>query len=111
MTDKPEPTIDIRTAHDVRRLRKCAFCGGMGDSKYMPFAAYPGNHGTELMGHLHGFCAMKVLGVAGILKLPMDEINKLSLGEIGPAAMTAICNATSPPKKRKRTHAAAQGGE
>lgn len=76
-----KPTFDLRTAHDVRRLRTCRACGGMGDGKFMPI----------IDGHpIHGFCAAEALGVAGLAKLPEAEIDKLTLSEIGPERMKAL---------------------
>lgn len=77
-----EPTITMKTAHDVRQLRKCAKCGGAGDQRHMPSV------NGQLM---HGYCALDEIGVDGVASLPMAELGKITLGEIGGKAMKAIC--------------------
>lgn len=76
-----EPTITLRTAHDVRKLRCCPYCDRLGDTRHM----------VEAMGQLvHGGCAVQIIGVKGILAMPREEQNKLTLGEIGMKAMRAL---------------------
>jgi hypothetical protein len=78
-----KPTIILEKAHDVRELRACKQCKGIGDRRFMP----------KVDGvYLHGFCALELVGIDGILKLPPNEIDKISLGEIGPENMKIICD-------------------
>lgn len=80
---KPEPTITLETAHDVRQLCSCANCGGMGDRRHMP----------KVNGrYIHGFCAVDTLGIEGVCKLPRKEVGKITLGEIGAKKMKLICD-------------------
>jgi hypothetical protein len=82
-----EPTIDIRKAHDVRRLTSCESCKGIGDRKFMP----------KIYGkYFHGFCAVKEIGVDGVLKLDIDQIDKIALGEVGVETMKAISDGAAP---------------
>lgn len=87
-----KPTIDLNTAHDVRRLCMCARCGHIGDCRYMPKI-----DGGFL---LHGHCAWAQLGLAGIIKLPRAEISKLTLKESGPDNMRALVDALAAEKER-----------
>ncbi len=41
---------------------------------------------------LHGYCALKVLGISGMVTLPKDEIGKVTLAEVGPEVMREICD-------------------
>lgn len=84
MKARREATFDLRTAHDVRRLQRCSKCNELGDGKYMPKVNGAG---------MHGFCALDVLGVAGVANLPVNELHKIALGEIGATAMRQICEA------------------
>ena len=76
--DPPE----LRTAHDVRRLACCEYCGGSGDTKNM----------IELQrrGWVHGRCYVAEYGIGNLLHQPMSVLEKLTLGDIGVDAMKAI---------------------
>jgi hypothetical protein len=87
MNARFEPTIVLQKAHDVRHLNSCAYCLAIGDRRYMPKVGGK---------YMHGFCALETLTVDGVLKLPRHEIGKISLGEIGPVAMKAICDRLPP---------------
>jgi hypothetical protein len=65
-------------AHDVRHLRICPCCQALGDDREMV---------TIVM---HGRCAFDHFGIGGLLKLPDEERNKLTIGDIGPAAMKVL---------------------
>lgn len=76
--DPPE----LRTAHDVRRLAGCEYCGGSGDTRNM----------IELQrrGWVHGRCYAAEHGIDGLLHQPLRVLDKLTLADIGKDAMKAI---------------------
>jgi len=85
----PEPSIRLEKAHDIRRLRGCARCKRIGDDRFMPKIS----RGVWM----HGYCALAELGsVRALLKLPRDEINKLTLGELGAINMAELCDLLDP---------------
>lgn len=73
------------TAHDVRHLRTCTACDGFGDDRMMIHCMIFGVGET-----LHDECAVQKLGESGVLKLPLEELNKISLGAAGPDLMRKI---------------------
>jgi hypothetical protein len=81
VTRKFEPSVTLRTAHDVRKLRGCQHCQQIGDVRFM----------LTIAGKLvHGGCALELVGVDGLLALPIKDQDRLTLGEIGSKAMRAI---------------------
>lgn len=77
---RPGPIrIALRTAHDVRHLRVCVGCNDIGDNRAMV--------GTPPM---HGRCYIKRNGLQQLLWLPDEKLDRLTLNDIGPAAMRAI---------------------
>lgn len=76
-------------AHDVRKLRVCAACDGIGFGPFMLNLA---------TGPTHGACVVATLTEQEILALPDTERSKLRLNETGPVLMgkliDAIANAT-----------------
>ena len=73
------------TAHDVRSLTCCLFCGQLADKRNlvkMPRA-----------GHAHGACFIERRGLPALLALPTEETDKLTLGDIGGDVMAAILKA------------------
>lgn len=88
-----EPSIDLNTAHDVRKLRVCSHCQSLGDSRYM----------VTVNGKLvHGFCALDLIGIKGLLSLPHREQDKLTIGEIGSRAMKRLVEARVKSKTKGR---------
>ncbi len=73
--------IDLRTCHDVRHLRPCAVCAGLGDRRHM-----------VRLGKLcyHGKCYAEARGLPELLKLPADTLGTLYLEDVGPKIMRAI---------------------
>lgn len=78
------------TAHDVRHLRACTACGELGDDRMMIHCMVWG-----VMEHFHDECAVQKLGEYGVLKLPLDELNKISIGAAGPDLMRKIIDRAS----------------
>lgn len=74
-----EQLITLRTAHDVRRLRTCPGCGGIGHSDAMVFA-WP--HGKDADAYYHGRCFVAEFGFDALAGMP-EENKKLSLGDLG----------------------------
>jgi len=98
---KPEPTIVLVKAHDVRRLRGCDHCGCIGDDRYMPEIP---NGKT-----VHGICALELLGEEGLTRLPDSEQRKLTLGEIGVPAMKRLVDAFRIAREKRRSRESAGG--
>lgn len=76
-----KPTIRIGSAHDVRKLRTCPQCRELGQKDFMPLV-----DGA----FMHGMCAFKVLGAAGVAALGVDQSGKVTLSEIGIDAMREL---------------------
>lgn len=75
-------------AHDVRHLRSCTACGELGDGRTMIRCMVWGV--GEAM---HGGCAVKKLGDY-VLKLPAEELDKLTLSDTGVDLMKRILQTT-----------------
>lgn len=58
--------VELRTSHDVRHLRPCAVCGGLGDRRWMltNLEAY------GLPGLNHGRCVVRQMAQEQLLELP-----------------------------------------
>lgn len=65
-------------AHDVRALRPCAKCDGLGDRRQM------------ILGHFHGECYLEEHSIAEVLALPDDERGKFRLGDGDAPTIKAI---------------------
>ena len=78
--------LDLRTAHDVRRLVCCTYCKGLGDkAKMIPPIC------TDVeKGYAHGRCYVSVKGQKAILALPKDVTDRLTIGDIGGPVMKAL---------------------
>jgi len=76
--NKPRFLPPIERAHDVRKLRVCLLCDGLGHADYML-----GN--SE--GHTHGSCFIERHGRAHLVAFPEAETDKLCMADIGPDAM------------------------
>jgi hypothetical protein len=72
---------DISTAHDVRHLCVCQHCREIGDDRKMIETAYDE--------HMHGDCAFRALSDL-IFYLPTCELEKFTLGDVGPDAMRKL---------------------
>jgi hypothetical protein len=70
-------------AHDVRNLRPCAHCGGIGDKRDM----------LNLDGWYHGICVVERFTHDEILALPGGERSKLRLCDTGPNLMRKLLDA------------------
>jgi hypothetical protein len=76
-------------AHDVRHLRTCSACGELGDDRMMIHCMIWGVGEAY-----HDECAVQKLGES-VLKLPLDELNKISIGAAGPDLMRKIMEKAS----------------
>ena len=79
--DPPE----LRTAHAVRRLASCGYCGGAGDARNMIPMQY-----ANLKEHYHGRCYVARNGLKALLVLPQAVTDRLTLGDIGKETMKAL---------------------
>ena len=68
----------IERAHDVRRLRVCMLCDGLGHADYML---------ANSEGHIHGSCFIERNGEKCLLDFPERETDKLCMADIGTDAM------------------------
>lgn len=73
-----EELLHIEKVHDVRTLRVCGSCGGLGHSHSMV------DRGAEW---LHGRCFVARYGKAQLRHLPRATQHRLTLGDLGSAAM------------------------
>lgn len=71
--------------HDVRQLRVCAGCAQLGDAREM--IRQPRGKGCR---HYHGRCFIGSHGMQQLLALPKEQTDKLTLNDIGVAAMRAV---------------------
>lgn len=71
------------TAHDVRKLRLCAVCDGVGHLDSL--LKLPGFHGLY-----HGECAVRMLTRTEVLALPDSERRKLTLADTGKDLMLQL---------------------
>lgn len=78
------------TAHDIRHLRVCQKCQGLGDDREMITVG------------MHGACAFKAIGIEGLLKLPRSEQLKFTLADIGPIAMKRLIDAFAKEERKPR---------
>lgn len=85
------------TAHDVRKLRLCAICDGVGHlDRMLSLDAIHGSD-TSARGHLyHGECAVRMLRRAEVLSLPLAEKQKLTLADTGLDLMRELVEQVTP---------------
>lgn len=76
----------IERAHDVRRLRVCMLCDGLGHADYML---------SNSEGDMHGSCFIERHGEKRLLDFPKSETDKLCMGDIGPKSMMFLLRARS----------------
>ena len=77
--------VEIRTAHEVRKLAGCVYCKGIGDKNHM----IPLGSGRA-MEHVHGRCYAAVYGLSAILALPKEITDHLTISDIGGKVMKAL---------------------
>ena len=78
-----QPELEIRKAHDVRRLQGCQ-CGGLGMRDQM----------VKIDGdYWHGRCAIARFGLERVAALPLDVVGGLRLDDIGREAAKAMIDA------------------
>ncbi len=75
-------------AHDVRHLRVCKGCGGLGDRRRMLDLHEAGPH--------HDFCAVERFGADAMLELPASERRKISIGAAGTHLMRRLLDLEVP---------------
>ena len=73
------PKPNLRTSHDVRKLRLCDVCHVAG-TELMQLTPPPkrGEHGL----HAHGYCYARSRGMEALAALPYEELIKLTLDEM-----------------------------
>jgi hypothetical protein len=67
--------VTLRRAHDVRALRICDLCGGLGNRPRMLVL-----EGKRIA---HGSCVVETMPRPWLLNLPAAELGKLTLRELG----------------------------
>jgi hypothetical protein len=79
----------VRKAHDVRTLRVCGGCGGMGNSHSMIFRKVPLDNAPTVLREewLHGRCFVSRYGRAKLTQLPKEQTDRLTIGDIGVRTM------------------------
>jgi hypothetical protein len=79
------------TAHDVRKLRLCAICNGLGHlDRMLTLPGFP------VGGLYHGKCAVRMLRRTEVLALPENELRKLTLADAGMDLMRELVNRSKP---------------
>lgn len=73
-------------AHDVRRLRPCALCGGIGFLPQMLTLALD----DAVDAPCHGSCVVRTRSHEDILALPREQRSRLRLNETGPELMRKL---------------------
>jgi hypothetical protein len=69
-------------AHDVRHLRVCKDCDRLGDQRRGMLQLPDGHH--------HDFCLIARMTLGELLRLPVAERDKITLGAAGPALMRSL---------------------
>lgn len=80
-----QPDLDLRKAHDVRRIEGCG-CGGVGFRDQM--VKIDG-------GWWHGRCAIDKFGLDRVATLPRKAYGGLRRDDIGDDAMRVLINTTT----------------
>lgn len=83
----PLPDPALRTAHDVRHLVTCtnSRCNQLGDDRHMICV-----RSMDVRNYYHGRCFVKVFGLGALLNTPREQLETLTLGDVGPAIARAI---------------------
>lgn len=79
----------IEKAHDVRTLRVCGHCGGLGNRDSMMVVRLPGKLSRPKV-HTHARCYIKKNGFQAFLKLPKKEQDKVPMSDMGVRRMKAL---------------------
>jgi hypothetical protein len=79
--------VSIERAHDVRTLRGCAHCGGLGHSHSMIEGSA---HETKSTPWYHGRCFAAKYGDAQLLNLGRLHLERLPIGDLGTRLMSAV---------------------
>jgi hypothetical protein len=82
-----------RTAHDIRTMKSCACCGGLGHTHnmvhdYMHEIGAPQSKKV----YAHGRCFIEVFGLTLFLNLPQAETDKMQLNDVGIDVMRILVN-------------------
>lgn len=81
----PYNNATVENAHDVRTLRVCCHCYGIGNRDLMIQRT---EGGTER--YWHGRCYIDQRGLHGFLSMPQEQTDKMPLSDIGTEAMKAL---------------------
>lgn len=79
--------VSVERAHDVRTLRGCAHCGGLGHSHRMVEGSA---HETKSTPWYHGRCFAEKYGDDQLLKLGRIQLERLCIGDLGTLLMTLV---------------------
>lgn len=77
-----DPNIELRTAHDVRKLVGCSYCAGIGNTANMI------REGKA--SYIHGRCFAARDGLYALLALPKEMTDRLTIADIGGPIMKAL---------------------
>ena len=80
-----ENLIEIKKAHDIRRLCRCPHCDEIGDNARMVRSNYT-------LHYFHGRCFAEAYGANELLALPAKETDKLCIGDLGVRLMRKLLN-------------------
>lgn len=86
---KPYHNAVIEKAHDVRTLKVCDRCSGLGNRGSMLEVRLPGKLSRPKV-HMHGRCYIKTYGFLAFLQLPKMEQDKIPMSDIGVRRMKAL---------------------
>jgi hypothetical protein len=75
----------IQKAHDVRSLRPCLLCDGLGHTHNMIESECDGE-----LSWMHGRCYIEANGLASFLLLPREQHDKLCMDDIGVEVMKKL---------------------
>lgn len=78
--------VELRNCHDVRHLRRCALCGGIGDGRRM----LGGLEAHGLPGLNHGKCVVDRVAPDQLAELPVSELGKLTVEDTGVPLMKRL---------------------
>jgi len=79
--------LSIERAHDVRTLRGCAHCGGLGHANRM-LEGDP--HETRSTAWYHGRCFAAKFGEKALLEMGRIQLERLCIGDLGTKLVTAV---------------------
>lgn len=80
--------VTIERAHDVRTLRGCAHCGGLGHKTQMlEGSPHAGERSTPWF---HGRCFAEKFGEKALLDMGRIQLDRLCMGDLGTRLMRAV---------------------